>query len=627
MPIKYIPYLPDPIQGQALLNVSRSRRLLRYRDNDKVFERVRRGLPYHEVELQERVGKASDGWNNLLLRGECLSACAYLKEQGVKVDLVYIDPPFDSGANYAKQVYLRRNPHKAKQVAQATQKLELDGLRVFEETMYGDIWRKEDYLNWMYENLTAIRAVMSNTASIYVHLDWHIGHYVKVLMDEVFGEDNFQREIVWDIQVLSGFKTQAANWVRGHDVVFYYTISGERTFNKLMQEHTQSYLDMFKGMDEDGRRFLVAHGKKRYLDEVKARGKPFGDVWNDIMSFQQQPTSSEKVDYPTQKPEALLERIIKASSDEDMIVADFFSGSGTTAKVAHDLNRRFVVCDTGINALQTTRDRLVEAGASFQVVEVKDGVSLFRNPQQTMDKLAQLIPGLQRQVTGIGNFWFGTIQDSKLDSIPVYAPDLVNSSEKVLDIPAINRIINEELPKLEEPPAKAIVYFVDIDDRKGLEDFIHEHAHPMTTIELRDLKAVLAEVFSSDEVTCKVVKVDGGFETRITSFHSDRLRQKIDEYNTKRRLNPSTRKKKAEPILVSDQGLELIEWLAVDCENADGLWHSSSEIRIDKHGHVTISGSKTKEFWNGAIRSVKKPLRIRVRSIADDETVALLSDG
>jgi len=310
-----------------------------------------------------------------------------------------------------------------------------------------------------------------------------------------------------------------------------------------------------------------------------------------------------------------------------MIVADFFSGSGTTAKVAHDLNRRFVVCDTGINALQTTRDRLVEAGASFQVVEVKDGVSLFRNPQQTMDKLAQLIPGLQRQVTGIGNFWFGTIQDSKLDSIPVYAPDLVNSSEKVLDIPAINRIINEELPKLEEPPAKAIVYFVDIDDRKGLEDFIHEHAHPMTTIELRDLKAVLAEVFSSDEVTCKVVKVDGGFETRITSFHSDRLRQKIDEYNTKRRLNPSTRKKKAEPILVSDQGLELIEWLAVDCENADGLWHSSSEIRIDKHGHVTISGSKTKEFWNGAIRSVKKPLRIRVRSIADDETVALLSDG
>jgi len=302
MPIKYIPYLPDPIQGQALLNVSRSRRLLRYRDNDKVFERVRRGLPYHEVELQERVGKASDGWNNLLLRGECLSACAYLKEQGVKVDLVYIDPPFDSGANYAKQVYLRRNPHKAKQVAQATQKLELDGLRVFEETMYGDIWRKEDYLNWMYENLTAIRAVMSNTASIYVHLDWHIGHYVKVLMDEVFGEDNFQREIVWDIQVLSGFKTQAANWVRGHDVVFYYTISGERTFNKLMQEHTQSYLDMFKGMDEDGRRFLVAHGKKRYLDEVKARGNLLGMSGMTSCPFSNNPPHPRKWTTPPKSP-------------------------------------------------------------------------------------------------------------------------------------------------------------------------------------------------------------------------------------------------------------------------------------------------------------------------------------
>ena len=125
MPIKYIPYIPDPIKGQALLNnIPRSQRLLRYRDNDRVFEKIQRGMPYYEVETVEHVGKTDKDWNNLLLRGECLSACAYLKEQGIKVDLVYIDPPFASGANYAKKVYIRRNPRLAEKVAQAEQEME-----------------------------------------------------------------------------------------------------------------------------------------------------------------------------------------------------------------------------------------------------------------------------------------------------------------------------------------------------------------------------------------------------------------------------------------------------------------------------------------------------------------------
>ena len=130
----------------------------------------------------------------------------YLKDKGITVDLVYIDPPFASGADYAKKVYLRRNPKVAEAIRQAESELDIEELRSFEEKMYGDIWNKESYLNWMYENLMAIKSIMSDTASIYVHLDWHIGHYVKILLDEVFGEDNFQREIIWDIQVLSGFK-------------------------------------------------------------------------------------------------------------------------------------------------------------------------------------------------------------------------------------------------------------------------------------------------------------------------------------------------------------------------------------------------------------------------------------
>ena len=196
MAIKYIPYFPNTLEGQALLdNFVRTKRVLRYRDNNRVIERIERGMPYYETELRERVGTNADG--NLVIQGECLSACAYLKDRGITVDLVYIDPPFASGADYAKKVYLRRNPKVAKAIKEAENELDIEELKAFEEKMYGDIWNKESYLNWMYENLMAIKSVMSDTASIYVHLDWHIGHYVKILMDEVFGEDNFRNEIVW----------------------------------------------------------------------------------------------------------------------------------------------------------------------------------------------------------------------------------------------------------------------------------------------------------------------------------------------------------------------------------------------------------------------------------------------
>ena len=134
---------------------------------------------------------------HMVIRGECVSACAYLKEKGIQVDLVYIDPPFASGADYAKKVYVRRNPKVAAAIAQAEQELDFEDLKAFEETMYGDVWDKEKYLNWMYENLMAIKSIMSDNASIYVHLDYHIGHYVKILLDEVFGESCFRNEIIW----------------------------------------------------------------------------------------------------------------------------------------------------------------------------------------------------------------------------------------------------------------------------------------------------------------------------------------------------------------------------------------------------------------------------------------------
>ena len=614
MAVKYVPYFREPIEGQAILdNFTRTKRVLKYADNDKVLNRIDKGMPLYEVETEEIVGDKNT--ENMIIRGECVSACAYLKEHDIKVDLVYIDPPFASGADYAKTIYIRRNPKVAEAIKKAEETLEDEELRTFEEKMYGDVWNKEAYLNWMYENLMAIKSVMSDNASIYVHLDHHIGHYVKILMDEIFGEDNFQREIIWDIQVLSGFKTIAPNWVRGHDVIFYYSIDNEnRVFNKLLQPHTEKYIKMFNRTDENGRKYMVAHGKTRYLDEL-SDGKPFGDVWNDIMSFQQQPTSAEKVDYATQKPESLLKRIIESSSNENMTVADFFGGSGGTAKVANDLNRKFIHCDIGINSIETTRDRLKEAGASFKVMDIKDGVNLYRNPVQTMDKVKSLIPGLKNE-DSVPEFWEGAINDSKIGLIPVYIPNLMDSTTKLLDVVLINKIINQAIPELDDNIKKVIIYYIDISDEKEIKDFIKEYLRRDIEIELRDLKEILDETVVSDimeyHIKDKSLIVD--------KFISDRLIGKINEYNEKMNSQMLSTGKKAKYIEISDEGLELIEMISLDCTSGEGIWHSDDEIKIDKLGYVIKNGTKTKDLWDGTISFDKKPCRIKVRNIAGDET-------
>jgi len=611
MPIKYIPHAKNPVEGQAILNnITRPQRVLRYRENNQVFDRIQRGMPFYEVETQEIIGEPSD---NLVLRGECLSACAYLKSQNIQVDLVYIDPPFASGADYAKKVYIRKNPKLAEKIAAAEQTLDSEELRSFEEKMYGDIWQKEDYLNWMYENLTAIKSVMSDTASIYVHLDWHIGHYVKILMDEVFGEDGFVNEIIWSYR--SGGASKKSSIARKHDAIYFYSNNpNEFEINTIYERQYLEKSFMNSKQDEKGR-FYVDTILTDSLNGVVNRVMDDGTV----KEYSTRPVlnlSVERLDYSTQKPEGLLGLLIEIASKKEMIVADFFGGSGVTAKVAHDLGRRFIHCDVGINSIQTVRDRLKEAGASFQMLEIQDGVSLFRNPQQTMDKLATLIPSLQRGVEGIGAFWFGSIVDSKLGTMPVYVPNLLNSQEKVLDIPQMNQILNQELPDLDIDVKKVIVYYIDIDDEQALKKFIHNNNNTNIEVELKDLKNLLHDVVIEDIVKVKCSEVEDGFEVEIMEFISDRLLQKIETFNQK----SSTKT----PIVMSDDGLELIEMIALDCENDSGVWQSSTEIKIDKLGFVMKDGVKTKTFWDGKVFSEKQVKRLKVRNISGDETVMML---
>ena len=665
MPIKYIPFIPEPVEGQAVLG--NFNRILRYKGADELSMTLQRGMPLYEMEKQETVGENTGG--NMVIRGECVSACAYLKEQGIQVDLVYIDPPFASGADYAKKVYIRRNPKVAEAIAQAERELDVDELKAFEEKMYGDVWDKEKYLSWMYENLMAIKGVMSENASIWVELDNHIGHYVKILLDEIFGENHFVNEIVWKRTFSHSDVGQGAKHLgRLHDVIFLYSMSDEYTLNTVYTPYSQEYIDnFFRYSDDDGRRYrlvsmigtggaakgnpfyefmgvsrywrysqktiqeLVERGlvvqtkpgavpqKKNYLDE--SPGVPLQDIWTDIAPVQG--GSVENANYATQKPEQLLERIINTSSNSDMLVADFFGGSGVTAAVANKLGRRFIHCDIGLNSIQTARDRLVTDGAEFDVLEIKDGVQLYRNPVQTMDKIKSLIPGLKNE-DDLDSFWEGAISDSKLGMIPVYVPNLMDSSSKLLDVVLMNRILHQAIPDLDSSVKKVIVYYIDITDEDEIRRFIAADDSTTVEIELRDLKTVLDDVVIGDEASfhCAEVHDDlfGGWQVVIDSFVSDRVLQKITEFNNKARMNASP-KKPFKPIEISEEGLELIEYLSLDCTAADGAWHSDSEIKIDKLGYVVRNGEKTKEFWDGAIRSEKKPLRLKIRNICGDETM------
>ena len=207
--------------------------------------------------------------------------------------------------------------------------------------------------------------------------------------------------------------------------------------------------------------------------------------------------------------------------------------------------------------------------------------------------------------------------------IPVYVPNLMDSSSKLLDVVTMNRIIHDAIPDLPGGVKKVIVYYVDITSEKEIRDFITQDDSTNIEIELRDLKEILDDVVVADEARFHLEETTGslipGFAVVIDAFISDRVRAKIEEHNQKGVLND--KKKTFKPIHISEEGLETIEFLSLDCTAADGVWHSDSEIKINKLGYVIVNGKQTKNFWDGHICSDKKPLRMKIRNICGDETI------
>ena len=351
-----------------------------------------------QFEMFEKSSKRRDDFRNRLIWGDNkLVMASLLKEFKGRIDLIYIDPPFDVGADFTMDVPIGDGKET---VGKDQSTLEM--------VAYRDMWGKgtDSYLHMMFERLTLMKELLSEKGSIYVHVGWLVSHYVKTILDDVFGVERFVNQIIWKRQTAHSDTSQGSTHMgRLHDVILLYSKGESLCWNMQYEPYSEQYIrDFYKHVDEDGRRYRLSDitgpggsgkgnphydflgvtrfwrfsekrmhelykegriiqtkpgtvpAQKRYLDEMP--GVPLQDIWADLNPIQ--PQSFERQGYSTQKPEAVLERIVRLSSNEGDLVADFFCGSGTTGAVAERLGRRWVMSDLGRFAIHTSRKRLIE---------------------------------------------------------------------------------------------------------------------------------------------------------------------------------------------------------------------------------------------------------------------------
>ena len=368
-------------------------------------KRPYKSTQYFPAQLKEVYGEEKDGWINKIFWGDNLQVMSHmLKEYRGKIDLIYIDPPFDSKADYKKKIKL-----KNQQVFNDTS--------VFEEKQYGDIWTNDEYLQFMYERLILMKELLSDTGTIYLHSDWHKCHHLRLIMDEVFGCSNFRNEIIW--WYLWGGRGKSS-WNSKHDNILFYSKTDKWTFN---------YLDVLDdhNLISDGAKNRVNYKGAMVLQKSESSNIPEdkvlpSDTWY-IATINAM--AKEKENYPTQKPQDLLFKIIKASSNEGDIVFDCFMGSGTTQAVAMKLGRKFIGADINLGAIQTTTKRLINIQKNiegndskytgFEVLNVNN-YDFFRNPVEARELL---IEALEIQKFDAGNVYHGEKDGRMVKILPI----------------------------------------------------------------------------------------------------------------------------------------------------------------------------------------------------------------
>lgn len=308
-------------------------------------KRPYRSTQYYPAQLREAYGEEQNGWINKIFWGDNLQVMSHLlKEYRGKIDLIYIDPPFDSKADYKKKIDVRG-------IGKAT-----SDTTSFEEKQYGDIWTNDEYLQFMFERLIVMRDLLSDKGTIYLHCDWHRSHQLKLIMDEVFGVNHFRNEIIWSYSTLGRPNDKFA---QKHDTIFAYGKTDQTFFNveEAKVPYTDEYIrSHFRDVDDEGRQCRKRFDAGKWRTYYPDSGMIPNDVWD--IPYENS-MSKNRLDYPTQKPEALLERLIKSATVRGDLVFDCFMGSGTTQAVAMKLGRRFIGADINLGAIQTTTKRLL----------------------------------------------------------------------------------------------------------------------------------------------------------------------------------------------------------------------------------------------------------------------------
>ena len=385
----------EPIQGYPMLNWKGKRPF--------------RSTQYYPAQLKEVHGEEVGGWRNKIYWGDNLQVMSHLlKTYRGKINLIYIDPPFDSKADYKKKVKLKGKSVENDKTA-------------FEEKQYTDVWTNDEYLQFMYERLILMRELLADDGSIYVHCDWRANSYIRLAMDEIFGRENFVNQISWYYR---RWNIAGRMFAANHDNIFYYAKNrGKHCFNQLFIPKSPKSSAPEKSwksvIGEDGIRRSI-------MTDEPTKGVPMPDMWEISMI---NPVGNERVGYPTQKPEALLERIIKASSNPNDLVFDCFMGSGTTQAVAMKLGRRFIGADINLGAVETTSKRLANLTAEihedtegtktfytgFEIYNVNH-YDVFRNP---VEAKGLLIEALEIQPLSTGGIYDGEKDGRMVKIMPI----------------------------------------------------------------------------------------------------------------------------------------------------------------------------------------------------------------
>lgn len=381
-------------------------------------KRPYRGTDYYPAQLKEKYGEMKDDWINKIFWGDNLQVMSHLlKEYRGKIDLIYIDPPFDSKADYKKKIQL-----KGKTI--------LNDNNSFEEKQYGDIWTNDEYLQFMYERLILLRELLSNKGSIYVHCDWRKTHHLRMILDEVFGQNNFINEIIY------GYRIQGVGkgcYAKKHDTLLFYSKTKEYTFNTEKEDviYESPFIDTLcekadlTKLSEEDKKDIINSLKQNIPLKNKYKKMLFNkyysnvyvrDVWDCDYTKPLISGSKEYLNYPTQKSEGLLKRVISVSSNPGDIIFDCFMGSGTTQAVAMKLGRKFIGADINLGAIQTTTKRLLNVAkelkeqddkyTGFEVYNVNN-YDFFRNPVEAKDLLIDAL--------GIQKFDNNSAYDGELD--------------------------------------------------------------------------------------------------------------------------------------------------------------------------------------------------------------------